>query len=180
MDTIPTHDECIQFLKDAEATPELIAHLEAVTKMALEIGELIMGTNMELVEAGALLHDIGRTKSNEIDHAVVGAQIAEELELPEPVQKVILYHIGAGITEEDAEELGLPEGSYIPQSLEEKIVAHADNLIEKTERAFVEDMIKELIDMEEYRIARRLINLHNKLSELAGIDIDQLGVPKPE
>ena len=175
MDTIPTHEECIQILKDAEATPELIAHSEAVTKMALEIAELIMGTNMEEVEAGALLHDIGRTKTQEIDHAVVGSKIAEELEIPEPIQKIILYHIGAGITEEDAEELGLPEGSYIPQSLEEKIVAHADNLIDNTERRFVEDIIKALVDQDEFRIARRVINLHNKLSELSGLDIDQLG-----
>lgn len=180
MDTIPTHDECIQFLIDAEATPELIGHAEAVTKMALKIAELIMGTNTELVEAGALLHDIGRTRSNEIDHAVVGSQIAEELELPEPIQKIILNHVGAGITEEDADELGLPEGNYIPQSLEEKIVAHADNLIDNTERRYVEDIIKELVDQEEYRIARRVINLHNKLSELAGMDIDQLGMEKAE
>ncbi len=174
MDTIPTHDECIQFLKDAGATQELIDHVEAVAELAMLIGELIMGTNMEQVEAGALLHDIGRTKTQEIDHAVVGSQIAEELELPEEIVKIIRNHIGAGITEEDAEELGLPEGSYIPQSVEEKIVAHADNLIDNTERIDVEGQIKALVDNEEYRIARRLINLHNKLSELIGMDIDQL------
>ena len=121
METIPTRDECIQILKDAGATQELMDHAEAVTKLALEIADLIMDTNIELVEAGALLHDIGRTKSHGIDHAVVGSQIAEELELPEALVKVIRNHIGAGITEEDAEEFGLPEGSYIPQSVEEKI-----------------------------------------------------------
>lgn len=174
MEPIPSHEECIQILKDAEATQELIDHSEAVCKLAMAIGELIMGTNMELVEAGALLHDVGRTKSQEIDHAVVGSEMAAELELHEDLQKIILNHIGAGITEEDAEELGLPEGSYIPQSVEEKIVAHADNLIDNAERRPVEEYIKEFIENEDYRIGRRLINLHNKLSELAGMDIDQL------
>jgi uncharacterized protein (TIGR00295 family) len=171
---IPSHDESIKILEDAGASKEIIDHSEAVAKLSTEIAELIMGTNMELVEAGALLHDIGRTKSQEIDHAVVGSEIAEELELPETVVKIIRNHIGAGITEEDAEELGLPEGSYIPQTTEEKIVAHADNLIDNANRRGVEDYIWEFVNNEQYRIARRIINLHNKLSELAGMDIDQL------
>jgi len=171
---IPNHEECIQILKDAEADQKLIDHVEAVAKLAMEIGDLIMGTNMELVEAGGLLHDIGRVKSQGVDHAVLGGEIAEELGLPETIVKIIKNHIGAGITEEDAEELGLPPGSYIPQAVEEKIVAHADNLIDSTERRSVEDYLMEFINDEEYRIARRIINLHNKLSELAGMDIDQL------
>lgn len=174
METIPTHDECIQILKDAGATPELIEHAEAVAKLAMEIADLIMGTNIELVEAGALLHDIGRTKTNGIDHGVVGAEIALELELPEPLQKIIKNHIGAGITEEDALELELPPANYIPQSVEEKIVAHSDNLVEGKERIVVEKNMMKFIDNEDYRIARRIINLHNKLSELAGMDIDEL------
>lgn len=174
MDTIPTRDECMKILKDAEADDELMEHIEAVTKLSLEIADLIMGTNMELVEAGGLLHDIGRTKTHGIDHGIVGAQMAEELELPEAVVKIIRNHVGAGITEEDAEELGLPEGSYIPQSVEEKIVAHADNLIDGVKRRAVEAYMMEFIGNEDYRVARRIINLHNKLSELAGMDLDQL------
>jgi len=85
--------------------------------------------DIRLVEAGALLHDIGRSQSHEVDHAVKGAEIARELGLPEKLIHVIERHIGAGIPEEEAKEIGLPDGKYIPFTLEEKIVAYADKLI---------------------------------------------------
>ncbi|MCK4614106.1 MAG: HDIG domain-containing protein [Thermoplasmata archaeon] len=174
MDAIPTHEECIQILKDAGAPQELIDHAEAVAKLALEIAELIVETNHDLVEAGALLHDLGRIKSHGIDHGIIGGEMAKELELPESLQNIITNHIGAGLTEDDAKELGITPGNYIPQSIEEKIVAHADNLIDDTERIGIEEYIRKFIDEEQYKVARRVINLHNKLSELAGMDLDEL------
>ena len=51
-------------------------------------------------------------------------------------------HIGAGITKEEAIELGLPPKDYLPVTLEEKIVAHADNLIFGTERVEIDAVIK--------------------------------------
>ena len=51
------------------------------------------------------------------------------MELPEELIQVIERHIGAGIPEDEAKELGLPDRHYIPDSLEEKIVAYADKLI---------------------------------------------------
>lgn len=176
MESIPSHDQCIQYLRDAGATQELIDHSEAVCRLSLSIAEMIMETNIDLVEAGALLHDIGRTRTQGFDHGIVGAEIAKELELPEDIQKIILNHVGAGITDEDAEDLGLPDGNYIPQTIEEKIVAHADNLIDDTRRRGVEDYIRKFVEEEDYRIARRIINLHNKLSEMAGMDIDQVNL----
>lgn len=85
--------------------------------------------DIRLVEAGALLHDIGRSQSHEVDHAVRGAEIARDLGLPDKVIRIIERHIGAGIPEEEAREIGLPDGKYIPFTLEEKIVAYADKLI---------------------------------------------------
>ncbi len=174
MGNIPSHDECIKILRDAGAPDILIEHAKAVAKLAREIGELIMDTNLELVEAGALLHDIGRIKTQGIDHGVVGAEMAKELGLPEEIQRIIENHIGGGITEEDAKKFGLPPKNYVPNTLEEKIVSHADNLIDGTERRTVEDLIRKLVDEEKLKVARRVINLHNKLSELAGIDLDEL------
>jgi uncharacterized protein len=51
---------------------------------------------------------------------------------------IIRNHIGAGITKEEAVSLGLPEEDFLPRTLEEKIVAHADNLIKGTERISIE------------------------------------------
>ena len=38
--------------------------------------------------------------------------------------------------------MGLPEDDYFPRSLEEKIVAHADNLVKGTARISIEERIK--------------------------------------
>ena len=86
---------------------------------------------LELVEIGALLHDIGRSRTHGIRHAVVGAEIARGLGLPSDVVRIIERHIGAGIPCDEAVELGLPEGCYMPCTVEEKIVAYADKLVER-------------------------------------------------
>ncbi len=46
----------------------------------------------------------------------------------EEVAKIIERHIGAGITVEEAREMGLPPRDYVPSTPEEKIVSYADNL----------------------------------------------------
>ena len=79
--------------------------------------------NIELVEAGALFHDLGRSKTHTVDHAIVGAQIAQSIGLPETVINIIKRHVGAGITAEEAQMLGWPKDIYVPQTLEEKIVS---------------------------------------------------------
>ena len=85
--------------------------------------------NIRLVEAGALLHDIGRSRSHDVDHVVRGVEVARELGLPENLVHIIERHVGAGIPDEEAKELGFPDGHYVPESLEEKIVTYADKLI---------------------------------------------------
>ena len=70
----------------------------------------------------------------------------------------------AGVYSE-AKRLGLPEKSYLPQTLEEKIVAHADNLVSGSEEVdidFVIEKWKRRIDEPEDNI-KRLIELDNEL-----------------
>lgn len=86
--------------------------------------------NVPLVEIGGLLHDIGRSQTHEIEHASIGGKMARELGLPEPVACIIDRHIGAGIPDDEARAIGLPDGDYVPETLEEKIVAYADKIIE--------------------------------------------------
>lgn len=106
----------------------------SVTRIALRLAEEFRGRGLEvdaaLVEAGALLHDLGRSRTHGIRHAVVGGRIAREMGLPEALVRIIERHIGAGIPAEEAGEIGLPRGDYVPETLEEKIVAYADKLIE--------------------------------------------------
>ena len=74
--------------------------------------------------------------------SIVGVEIASKYGCTTDVLNIIERHIGAGITAEEAVKLGLPEKSYVPQTLEEKIVAHADNLISGTEEVDVDFVIR--------------------------------------
>ena len=84
-----------------------------------------------LVVAGGLLHDLGRSRSHDIDHGVVGASIACELGLSNKIVRIIERHIGGGIPADEAARIGLPVVDYLPVSLEEKIVAYGDKLVDR-------------------------------------------------
>lgn len=132
----------IEILKKEKTPPNVIDHSVAVCKKAFEIAQNFPQANLELIEKGALLHDIGRSRTHGIKHAVAGVEIAREYGYSEDVLNIIERHIGAGITKEEAKNLGLFEKSYVPQSLEEKIVAHADNLISGTKEVDVDFVIE--------------------------------------
>lgn len=132
----------IEILKKEKTPPNVIDHSVAVCKKAFEIAQNFPQANLELIEKGALLHDIGRSRTHGIRHAIVGVEIVREYGYSEDVLNIIERHIGAGITKEEAKNLGLFEKSYVPQSLEEKIVAHADNLISGTKEVNVDFVIE--------------------------------------
>jgi len=177
---VPSREECISLLKEVGAQEELIEHGKAVADLALKMCEMYdlhhheKRCNTALVEAGALLHDIGRVKTHDIAHNIQGSKILREKGYPEELCLIVERHIGAGVDVNEAEKFGLPRRNYIPQRVEEKIVAHADNLIDGTKRIKVQDLIRKLVDKEELKIASRIIRLHNKLSKLCGIEIDEI------
>ncbi len=53
-----------------------------------------VGANVEVCKAGALLHDIGKTMTHEIEgpHADIGGEIAEKYGVPEPIRRAIEEH----------------------------------------------------------------------------------------
>ena len=120
------------------------------------------------MEAGAILHDLGRSKTNKVDHAVVGAEMAESLNLPNPVISIIKRHVGAGITAEEAQWLGWPKDVYEPQTLEEKIVSYADKLIDRSKRMPIETEIKRLQKENKNEAAERVRKLHQEISNMLG------------
>lgn len=132
----------IEILKKEKTPQNVIDHSIAVCKKACEISKNFPEADLDLIQKGALLHDIGRSRTHDITHAVKGVEIAREYEYKDDVLNIIERHIGAGITEKEAKELNLFEKSYVPETLEEKIVAHADNLISGTEEVDVDFVIK--------------------------------------
>ena len=151
---------------EKEHTPEnVIDHCKAVYKKAMKIAANFNDVDEDLIRKGALLHDIGRSRTHGITHAVEGVKIAERYGYDEDVLNIIERHIGAGITESEAEKLGLPKKSYVPQTLEEKIVAHADNLVSGSREVdidFVIEKWKRTIEDSDDN-TERLIKLDNEL-----------------
>jgi uncharacterized protein len=172
--TYPSREECLKLLKQSGCPENVIKHILVVTEIVLGFLPYFPEAKKELVLAGALLHDIGRANTHGIAHAVEGAKIARELGLSEDIVQIIERHICAGIPREDAVELGLPEKDYFPVTLEEKLVAHADNLVEGNERCKIKRSIQILMDKDQPMVSERVKNLHRELSEEAGIDLDEI------
>lgn len=141
-----TQAQAIRLLEESGCAPNVIEHCKVVASLAVEIAEKAKAAgnnvNPELVEVGALLHDLGRCRTHGIAHAVEGFKLAKNKGVEPEVAEIIKRHIGAGVSKEEAKEFGLPEDDYFPRSLEEKIVAHADNLVKGTKRITISERLK--------------------------------------
>jgi uncharacterized protein len=139
----------VDVLLKAGCTPDVVAHCITVSKKALSIAGLLrIEIDRELVSQGGLFHDIGRSRTHGIEHALAGVEIARELGFSPHLINIIERHIGAGITASEAERLGLPRKDYLPLTAEEKIVSYADNMISGVrEMRFYEalDRFKEIL-----------------------------------
>jgi uncharacterized protein len=168
---LPSREQAIELLRKNNCPPKVINHCEEVAKLALEIASKLekkgIKVDLKLVEAGALLHDIGRSKSNAVDHGVVGAKITELEGLPEEVVRIIKRHVGGGITAQEAERFGWPKDVYEPVTLEEKIVSYADKLIDQSRRVPIDLEIKRL-QVEHRDAAERVRKLHEEITRLLG------------
>lgn len=154
-----SHDEAVALLEKYGVTPGVMEHINAVHKYAMEIADQIE-CDKNLVDVGSLLHDIGRTRTHNIDHNVVGAKILRDEGIDDRIIKIVERHVGAGLTPEEAEKLGLPPGDYVPETIEEKIVGHADNLIGSNERVSILETIKIARDKWFSGSVDRLIQFH--------------------
>ncbi len=167
----PNEAECIKILKDAGCSKRVIIHCCTVKTVAEQI-MMNVKCDRELVTAGALLHDLGRAKDHSIYHAIIGADMAQDLDLPDEIVNIIRKHTGAGLDEQDVEEMGLPRGDYMPSTIEEKIVAHSDNMVSDNIVVSHTRSVEKLKFKGAYRGAERIENLHIELSKLYGEDLD--------
>jgi len=131
----------IKILKEEKCPKWVIDHSIAVYNKAIDISKNF-NVNTDLIKKGALLHDIGRSKTNGIDHAIIGSRLAIKHGYSQEVANIIERHIGSGITKKEAIILGLPKKDYLPLTLEEKIVSHSDNLINGSKEVDIEFVIK--------------------------------------
>ncbi|MEA1997890.1 MAG: HDIG domain-containing protein, partial [Euryarchaeota archaeon] len=98
-----TPEDAINLLREAGCSQDIIEHCQTVAEYACEIAEQYnkkhrrhdnpTPADIELVMIGALLHDIGRARSQKIKHVVIGAKIARSLKLDERIVRIIERHI---------------------------------------------------------------------------------------
>jgi len=171
---LPTHHEALNLLVKAGCSRRVVEHCKRVSAFAVKIAHACQkrqsNVDVELVEISALLHDIGRSRTHSVDHALEGGRIAREFGLPGSVVRIIERHAGGGIPKEEAKELGWSVKDYMPKTLEEKIVCYADKRveglsivpIERTVNAYVADLGRN------HPAIRRIWELHHEIIALAG------------
>lgn len=137
-------EDCIGLLRRAGCSDGVIAHCRAVRDLALAYASDPL-VDRDLVETGAFLHDIGRGVTHDLRHAEAGGDICRASGLDEAVAAIVERHIGAGLTADECSLLGLIPRDCMPRTLEEKIVAHADNLVKGTRTIALEERLQHAI-----------------------------------
>ena len=171
-DRLPSKKTAIALLVQSGCSPEIVEHCITVAEVATELAEACrkkgVNVDVDLVEIGALLHDIGRSETHSVHHAIIGAEIAKSLNLPDEIIAIIERHVGGGITREEAKKLGWPVKDYLPQTWEEKIVSYADKLIDGSKRVSIQKTIRKFSKKIPQSSLDGLKNLHAEFSSLIG------------
>lgn len=174
---LPTRREALNLLVKAGCSPNVIEHCKRVSAFAVKIAKACQkkqpNIDVKLVEISALLHDIGRSKTHSVNHALEGGKIVRAFNLPDSVALIIERHAGGGIPKEEAKKLGWSARNYLPKTLEEKIVCYADKRIEgiriipmeKTINVYAVNLGKN------HPAIQRIWELHREITALTG-DLD--------
>jgi uncharacterized protein len=177
---VPTREHCLRILQEAGCEQNVIEHCQLVEAVALGFAKAINEkhsslVNEQLVTAGALLHDLGRAETHDIEHVVWGVQMAQELDVDPAVVEIIRKHVGGGLTPYDAQQLGLPTWNMMPETWEEKVVNHADSLVGVRGRQTLKKTLKHIRRVGTPMWYTRVRELHHQLSGLAETDLDLVG-----
>lgn len=139
-------------------------HSLIVRDIALELADNLIKKGIkidkELVEIGCLVHDIGcyqcyefygRNSGPYIQHGIKGYEILKNEGFSEEIARMAMIHLGVGLVKENviASKLPLEPEDYIPITLEEELVAYADNFHSKSGPKFdtFEDSRKKLASL---------------------------------
>ncbi len=139
-ETLPNSDFAFDLLKILKVSYHVRRHSLKVAEKALEIAEKIdeKDIDKDLIEVGGILHDIGRSKTHDFNHGIIGAKILKDRGFLKRLSRICETHMLGGLDKEDAKQLGLPERDYLPLTLEEKIICLADKYVSGTKDVSIE------------------------------------------
>ncbi len=149
----------------------VVAHSRKVAKIALRVASELMRNgyvvDLELVERGALLHDIGRSVTHGLEHGYFGGKIARKGGGGEEVARVVERHVLGGLSREEAGRMGLPARDFIPETIEEKIVCYADKFSDKNKIARIEKRLgSDAAFRRMMKLIREVDSMRGKVQEL--------------
>ena len=172
-ETLPTREFAFDLLKKVKVPYQVRRHSLKVAEKALEISEKITKVviDEDLIEIGALLHDIGRAKTHGFNHALLGGEMLLERGFSYKLVRICETHILGGLDKEDAREVGLPEKDYLPISIEEKIICLADKYMSGTKEVTLEQRFEKWFS--KYGKTRILVKAKKRI-ELIEKEIESL------
>lgn len=177
---IPSEKEALALHRKYGSNDIIIKHCETVAKVAKVLAEEFdrRGHPVEIraVVAAALLHDIGRYKTQTVRHGVEGSEMIEREGVDRKVVEIVRKHVGAGLTPDEAKRLGLPELDYIPRTLEERIVCFADKMVDSDKVTPFDAEVRRFV-IKSHDVVR-LLALKKRLEEELGEDPEKLVLSK--
>jgi|GEM_PF-447336 len=168
----PTVEQARKLLVSNGASEQLLRHsekvAEVVSRLLQKLKDKKIHANADLALAGAMLHDIGRTKTHEVSHGCEGAKIIREAGLPEDLAKVVERHVGGGIGKGEAKKLIGVDADLSPKTIEEKLVSYADKLVEGGKEVSFSKTIKQYKRKfgKNHLAVRRVIHLDKEMKSL--------------
>ena len=177
---IPSEGDALALHKKYGSNDRIVKHCKTVAGVSRVVAEELARkgkpVDSRVVIAGALLHDIGRSRVQTVAHGLEGARILEGEGVDGNVVEVVRRHVGAGLDPAEAKALGLPDLDYIPRTLEERVVCFADKMVDSdVVRPFdgeVQRFVKKGHDVE------RLLRLKKGLADDLGSDPEELVLRK--
>ncbi len=178
VDDVPSRDECLKLITETNMPANIKAHSLVVESLAVSIARMCIGKgydlDMDLVVAGALLHDVAKAKCivEKCNHALVGAQIVRSWGYPR-VAMIIEQHISLCL----ADIVACPTEALIVNYADKRVLH--DRVVSLNER--FEDLIARYgTTGERTRVLRYKWHLYRKLEEqlskITGDDIERLGL----
>jgi uncharacterized protein (TIGR00295 family) len=176
---IPDRRRSLELHEKYGSGDRIIKHCVTVASVAEKLSGAIISKggilDREAALAGALLHDIGRSRVQTVNHGYIGADILKDEGVDAIVVEIVKRHVGAGISPEEAKFLGFPDGDYIPRTIEQKVVCFSDKMVSTdTVQPFVEEerrFIRKGHDVE------RLRRLRDEVTKELGQDPETLVLP---